>query len=579
MSPNPSNEALDLSPVTVDDFSYGVNLSASPPQIPVGGAFNLVNFHPRSFGLERKSGYRFVSNGVTGQDAGLLAPELSSRGIATVAGDDTELGIDPDSNVIARQVYSASRSASSVNGALSRRNPDTGALELYTMLGQNMYLLTYLNGNWSLELLTDGTDPADVAVDLGRPRTLWEEGDNTIPAEYISDRAVSFAWFRGEVWIARRGFRMKRYRPTTGLFYQAPANAPRPGVLVAYEGFLMAADLGSHTYQDSDGQTVSVPEDTNGIRWSARFNASQWDDAESVTAGFKIPSQCPSRILSACPLPDELLFFHEDEVHSQRFVAGTEIFRTRQVTDSTGIFGRKTLVCSLNSVLWIGKDNIYFYGGDEVVPIDSDRRIRDELFLLDPGVIAKSVAYYDHRNQEIYWFFPAEEPLAYVYNVTDGSWTQLAHDNRFLTRFPVLFIDLPISPENNFHFLAKNGSVYDVLPSENTEAGEPFTSLAEFMYDLGTRKTKTLYNIELSVKGSGDLTVGYAALNNSEVDPNPHYTEQTISIDGTNPKVIPSISCKGAVGRFFAIRLITRDNLLIRSFSLRYNLEGLTVDG
>ena len=410
-------------------------------------------------------------------------------------------------------------------------------------------------------------------MDIGRPLRLFTEAEAL--ERYRAERTVSFVWFRNELWIARKGFRMKRYRPDTNLFYNAPENAPRPGVLTTYEGFLMAADLGEFSYPDGD-DTINVPDDPNGIRWSKRFDGDEWDDTVSITAGYKIPSQCQSRILATCATSDELIFFHEDEIQAQRFVGGVEIFRTRTITTETGVFSGKSLVCSLEQVLFLGKDNIYLLADGTVIPVDTDRKVRDEIFKLPLEALRKSVAYYDRRNEDIHWYFPTRAPVVYVFNLPYTNWTNLSFDNRFFGRFPVLFINIPLTPQNNFHYLGADGSIYDVRQDDNTEGGADFLSVAEFLTDLGTRQKKILYEIELSVEGSGTLKVGYATPNNSEVeDLQRIYTEVEVTISENNHLEVPSVQCTGAQGRFIAIKLETSDNLLIRSFSLKYDLEGL----
>ena len=571
---DPTRKEIPL--VTVDDFSYGLNLVMSPASIPAGGMFRVTNFHPREHGLERKSGHALVSLGVSEEETGEIGDILTTRGAGVDLNADSDAGVDPDCEVGSRVTYGFSSEAAFLHGAFTRRNPDNQTLQLYIILGVNMFLLKYVAGAWENTKLTDAT--AATAGNLGRPAVLFDENDAEIPQKYKDDKRVSFAWFRGELWMARRGFPMVRYRPSTNLFYAAPDNAPRPGLLVPFEGFLIGADLGSFSYDDN-GATINVPEDPNGMRWCRRFNANQWDDAESISAGFKIPSQCPSRILAACATRDEIVFFHEDEIHTQRYIGGVEIFRTKLVTTRTGIYGRGALACSLDSVLFLGKDNVYFYGGARVVPVDPGRRVRDDIFLIPPAIIAKSVAHYDRRNQEIYWFFPTADPLIYVFNIPKSSWTILAFDNRFLADFPLLFIDLPITPQNNFHFLSKGGRVFDVRPSENTEAGIAFTSSAEFMLDLGTRKTKTLFAIEVTASGTGVLTVGYAWSNNSEWDPTDDYVDGDLKVNAKNRDEVLTVKCAGAVGQYLAIKLSTEAALTIRSFSLRYDTEGRTQGG
>lgn len=575
-----SNPQLQMviRPETIDDFTYGLDLISSPAQIPRGGSHNMTNFHPRAFGLERKSGYRLVSAGIAGADIGSLEPDRATYGIATSSGTDSEFAVLPENDVTAREVFNASAVSRNLHGAFTRRDPDTGTLELYVNLGVNFYKLQYVNRAWESILLTDGTDPVEDGVDLGRPKVLFANADAL--GKYHREKKVTFTWFRGELWIARRGYPMRRYRPDKNLFYAAPVDAPRPAVLATYEGFLIGADLGAFSYTDSNSNTVNVPEDPNGLRWSARFNSSQWDDTVSVSAGFKIPSQCHSRILAACATADELVFFHEDEIHSQRYVGGGDIFRTRTITTETGVLSPTGIVCSLQRVLFLGKDNIYILSGGEIAPIDSNRHVRDEIFSLDPETIRLAVAHYDRRNQEVYWYFPAPDPIVYVFNIPLVNWARLTFDNRFYNRFPVKFIDLPITPQNNFHFLGSDGSIYDVRLDDYTEGGAAFNSTYEFVTDLGTRQVKVLYQVEISAAGTGKLTLGYAATNNSELDSfETIYKEVEVEVDKGNHRKIPLVNCAGATGRFFAIRLSTADALLIRSFSLKYDIEGIMQGG
>ena len=559
---------------TVDDFSSGLNLVASPASLPRGGMFRATNFFPRSFGLERKSGYRETSAGLSNLDLDTFIVQETVGGGTLL---DEDAGVELDEHSGAQTLYGIRLGDPLLRGATSRLNRLTQTLEVYALIDADLYQMKHASGVWTYTQITDGTDPVVPGTDLGRPAVLFDETDMSIPEAYRNEKRVTLYLFRGDLWMARRGFPMRRYRPRTNLFYAVPANAPRPGVVTSYEGFLMCADLGSYG---------SIPETPNGIRWSARNNPDQWDDAESVTAGFKIPSQCPSRILAACPLHDELLFFHEGEIHAQRFIGGAEILRTKQITDRTGVAGPNAVICSLENAVFIGDDNIYLYSRGSLVPVDTKRKVRDEIFTLSPEARKSAITYYDRANEEISWYLPGtEEYLVFVLNFQTGGWTRLGFNNSDPENFPVLFIDVPAAGRAGIQFLSQTGKIFALSPDYTTEDGTPFTSSAEFMLDLGTKDAKTFRVIEIDVKGTGQLEVSYAVLNNSDADPatltraQGGYITRTLNANASQGKLTLRLRLVNSNGKYLALRFSTQDDILIRRFTVWANVQGEVTGG
>jgi len=519
--------------ISVKNWNPGLNLGINKGVHPVGGLWKVSNFHPRLSGLQIKSGYELAEQGIFPPFTEIPTPIASTFGEPVVSSKFEATDEVPLSSEFVVDTQNE------VRGCHSRSIESGQKIEALLVVGNSFYQLIYDGTTWTINLITEFLYPVKAT------------------------ETIIFTEWNDKVYFAHAGKPLKYWDGTT--IQDASPGAPQAGVVVSYEGFVVALDL-----EPDELIGESFP---NGMRWTERFDDETWDDTlpTSATSGFKVPSQCPSRILAAVPVRDELVVLHEGEIETQRFISGDEILRTFVASTSVGILGKKAFATALDALMFAGNDNFYIYSQGTITAVDINKRIRDEVFTLPKENLATSVVYFDRGEGDLWWFIKTPTPKAYVFNINLNNWTIDDYDERFFFSFPACFID-PYPVEFGSYFVGEDASIYKFGRDVEQDEGLPINASAEFIIDFDTHKEKTISKIEIIADGTGSVTIGLDGMNNTTADPS--YIERTLSLDPTLPNRKNTLDFPNINGKFIATRISTSAPIRISEIIYYVSIGG-----
>ena len=513
--------------VPIFNFTAGLNRVLGKAEHPVGGLWNVKNFHPYMHGLEPRRGYALASDISPSQDQVL---DISASIYNTTSILTSQYNTNP-----AISLYAPFGSAATIFGSHVRR-PVTNEAEVLIVLGNSLLSVKFDGGIWT-------------TTNIGILFAAQPSAD------------VQFVDFGNDTFIFSAGLSPMKYDGTS--ISEVGGTPPKAGAAAGFEGFILTGDL------NPDPFTGEVYR--NGLRWSARFNPEQWDDNQFITAGLKIPSQCPSEIRAIAPSRDEAIVLHRSEVESQRFIGGEEIFRTRVISVEVGVLGPRTWLSTLDFVVWLGNENIYLYAAETLLTLDLERRVRDNIFSLSPAVLSSTRFYYDKTRGDVWMVIKSDPPQGHVYNLHTKNWTYHEYSSAFFNIFPFQFISTyPIDFKP--YFIGIDAKIYDFSTENTDDDGTAIEAEAEFITDFNSAEEKILKSIILICDGVGDVTIGVDGFNNPNATP--VYQEKTLTIS-TVPDYKPEIDFTDIEGIYMAFKISTSDNIKIRRIIPIFHLSGV----
>ena len=193
----------------------------------------------------------------------------------------------------------------------------------------------------------------------------------------------------------------------------------------SYKGFLF---LGNTT---EDGELHPYR-----LRWSQYQNPNLWhnNDDGSGLSGYVDIDDSYGRIILIRKLNDILVVYKEDSIIAISYTGGDSVFSKELITTRAGAISPKAIIQLPHTHVFVGKDNIYQFDGNTVVPIGD--AIKDWFFQsLNPSAGNNVIGYFDEDSQDIIFAFDSTQPIdtvkgsgknrdrAITYNLTTKTWS------------------------------------------------------------------------------------------------------------------------------------------------------------
>lgn len=245
-------------------------------------------------------------------------------------------------------------------------------------------------------------------------------------ASYSETDYISFDTGFGSVFFTNNidrvkywNFSMQNFEDVPGLDDAEPGgiNVTRAKSVCVFENFLILAN----TQENGENYPTRV-------RWSRYRDYSVWKNDEDGTgmAGYIDFNSEPSEIVAIVPLRDLLVVFKTDCVYVMKFVGSPFVFVTEKVLDDIGLIAPLGYTILLDSIVFVGNDNIYSFNGSSVSPIGD---VVFEYFLntFDRNKSNYLRMFSDVANKKVYLFYPEQNKeycsLGLVFNLELKSWT------------------------------------------------------------------------------------------------------------------------------------------------------------
>lgn len=166
------------------------------------------------------------------------------------------------------------------------------------------------------------------------------------------------------------------------------------------------------------------------IRWSRYRDFTQWKNNADGTgmAGYLDLASEPTEIVQLVPFGNLLVVFKQNAIYGLRFVGSPYVFVVEKLVDDIGLIAPFGYTLYLNSIVFLGNDNIYMFNGSNIVPIGDNITT----YFFNTANLNRAVAirmFADHVNHLIYLFYPTSNASddycdrCLVFNTELKSWT------------------------------------------------------------------------------------------------------------------------------------------------------------
>lgn len=184
------------------------------------------------------------------------------------------------------------------------------------------------------------------------------------------------------------------------------------------------------------------------VRWCDRENIANWTPAFNTTSG-ELRLSSGNRIITAIRLKQEILTFTDGSIFAIQLVGGDEIFGMFPVADNISIISPNAAVAVGNTVLWMGGDKFYAYGGAvSTLPCSLINHIFDDINLKQSD---KIFAGSNEGFSEVWWFYCSSESNEIdryvIFNYDEQVWS-------YGTMQRTAWLDSPLKPNP----IAANGN-------------------------------------------------------------------------------------------------------------------------
>ena len=164
------------------------------------------------------------------------------------------------------------------------------------------------------------------------------------------------------------------------------------------------------------------------LRWSQWQNPRLWHNNEdgSGMAGYVDVNDIEGRIITIKKIGDTLAIYKERGIIAINYTGGDTVFSKELITTKAGLVSPNAIIVLPHSHVFIGKDNIYEYDGNTVVPIGDPIR---KWFFKDLTSIDRILGYYNEETKDIVFAYDnsGEDTLnrnkAITYNTYTHAWS------------------------------------------------------------------------------------------------------------------------------------------------------------
>ena len=167
------------------------------------------------------------------------------------------------------------------------------------------------------------------------------------------------------------------------------AKSVRAQCIGDYKDFLFIANT------EEDGS--SYP---SRLRWSQWQNPRLWHNNEdgSGLAGYVDVNDTAGKIMAVKKIGDILVVYKEDGIVAISYTGGDTTFSKELITTQTGLIAPKAVVSLSHSHIFVGRDNIYQFDGNSVMPIGDDIR---KFFFKDLTSVLSVVGFYNSESGDV----------------------------------------------------------------------------------------------------------------------------------------------------------------------------------
>ena len=164
------------------------------------------------------------------------------------------------------------------------------------------------------------------------------------------------------------------------------------------------------------------------VRWSQWQNPRLWHNNEdgSGMSGYVDANDIEGRIVAMRKIGDTLAIYKEHGIIAITYNGGETVFSKELITTKAGLISPTALIVLPHSHIFVGRDNIYEFDGNTVVPIGDPIR---KWFFQDLSSHERVLGYYNEQSKDIIFAYNSNSDdvfnrnKAITYNTYTHAWS------------------------------------------------------------------------------------------------------------------------------------------------------------